>query len=91
MRAPVEEKVTSERLQRLRAWIEQAAGKEVAFVYSDGILRLLDEREALLEALTELENWVTRNVSVEYVVGQPGVRIEALGAARQVLDKVCAP
>lgn len=40
--------MTSERLQRLRAWVEQAAGKEVAFVYSDGILRLLDEREALL-------------------------------------------
>lgn len=66
--------------------------KDTEWVLPTGALRaLLDEREALLEALSGLENWVTRNVSAEYVVGQLGVRIEALGVARQVLDKVCSP
>jgi hypothetical protein len=110
MRAPVEEKVTSEQIAELRETLRREAlpiwgvtdgatetwttTPEVAARAARALRalpRLLDEREALLEALTGLENWVTRNVSAEYVVGQPGVRIEALGVARRVLDKVCSP
>lgn len=72
------------------SWSENGVAR-AAWCCPRCVSRLLDEREALREALTGLENWVTRNVSAEYIVGTPGPRIEALGVARQTLDKVCWP
>jgi hypothetical protein len=42
--------VKRDRLTRLRAWTEASAGTELPFVYSDGVLRVLLERQELLDA-----------------------------------------
>jgi hypothetical protein len=45
--------MTNDRIERLREWVKIVAGSEIGYVYSDGILRALDEREALLKAAKE--------------------------------------
>jgi hypothetical protein len=107
MRAPVEEKVTSEQIAELRALTHRCRGglppcecDIPEYLGDDGkgrdaplplLQRLLDEREALLGALTGLKSWITRYVSAGYITSDPPRPIEALATARRVLDKVCSP
>lgn len=54
----------------------------------NALTRLLDEREALVEALARLESWVTCNVAADHDTENPAPDIKCLGNARRVLVKV---